>query len=48
MELEDILPCQQELVKSPYPEPDDSNPYFPSYFSKICFDINLPRICMSF
>jgi hypothetical protein len=29
MEPEGSLPCSQEPTTSPYPEPDQSNPYHP-------------------
>jgi hypothetical protein len=39
MEPERSLLCSQEPSNGPYPEPDQSSPYHPSYLSKINFSI---------
>jgi hypothetical protein len=30
MESEGSLPCSQDLSTGPYPEPDESSPYYPT------------------
>ena len=42
IEPEGSLPRSQEPATSPYPEQDRSNPFPPSHFSKIHFNIILP------
>jgi hypothetical protein len=39
MEPEGSLSCSQEPSTGPYPEPEQSNPYHPSYFSMNHFNI---------
>jgi hypothetical protein len=36
------LPSSQEHATRPYPEPDQSSPYAPTYFLKIPLNIILP------
>jgi hypothetical protein len=42
MQHEGSLPCSQESVTGPYPEPDASRPHLPTYFCKIHSNIILP------
>jgi hypothetical protein len=42
MEPEGLLPYLQESSTGPYPEPDQSSPYHPSYLYMIHFNIILP------
>jgi hypothetical protein len=44
METEGSLPCSQKPSTGPYPEPDESSPYRPSYFCQIHFNIILQRL----
>jgi hypothetical protein len=48
MEPEGSLPGSQEPSTGPYPEPDKSSPYYPSYFSKNHFNIILQPTSRSF
>jgi hypothetical protein len=48
METEGSLLFSQKLFTGPYPEPDDSSAYHPSYFSEVRFYIILPFISISF
>jgi len=41
MDLKVSLPCAQQPTTSPYPEPDESIPQFPTYFPKIHSNIIL-------
>jgi len=47
MEPEGSLPCSQEPAIGPYPEPNESSPYHPTYFSKIHSNIILPPMLRS-
>jgi hypothetical protein len=42
MEPKGSLPCSQQPSNGPHPEPDESNPTFQPYFSKIHFNAILP------
>jgi hypothetical protein len=42
MEPECSLPCSQQPDNSPYPEPDESNPYFTRYFP---LDMTQEKLC---
>jgi hypothetical protein len=44
MEPEGSLPCSQEPTIGPYPEPDQSSPYYCIHFSKIHLNIILHLI----
>jgi hypothetical protein len=48
METEGSLLFSQELFTGPYPEPDESSAYHPSYFCEVHFNIILPFISRSF
>jgi hypothetical protein len=43
MEHEGSLQCSEESSTGPYPEPDESSPYYPFYLSKIYFNIICPQ-----
>jgi hypothetical protein len=47
MESHSSSPCSQQTSTGPYPEPGQSSPHPPSYFSIIHLNIILTRTCMS-
>jgi hypothetical protein len=47
MDPESSLPCLQQSSADLYPDPDESSPYTPSYFSKIRLNIILPTTSTS-